>query len=450
MYFLYSCVSAVTLLLASPWLAWRAARHGKYRHNLRERFGSLPPALNAERQSSIWIHAVSVGEVLAARALIPGLRARYPDLRLFVSTTTRTGRDVASARLDDVDGLFYFPLDFAWPVRRVLQRIQPRLLLIVETEIWPHVLRACRQQGVPAMLINARISDRSFPRYKAARPVLRGVLHDFARIGAQSQRSADRLLAMGAPADRVAVTGSLKFDALDWSAANRSLSDHPARRVFGQLSERPVFVAASTLRGEDDLVLDTFEALRARTSGAVLLLAPRHPERFDEVTALAARRGLHVSRRTHIEPDAPLAADVIVLDTVGELASLFGFATVVFVGGSLVDRGGHNILEPALFGKPIIVGPSMHNFPDIASSFLEAQALVQVPDGAALTTAVLDLMSDAGQRDELGSRARRLLEAHRGATQRTLDEIARVLPPTAGAMSPASPPAVAAAVREPR
>jgi 3-deoxy-D-manno-octulosonic-acid transferase len=428
MYFLYSCVSAMALLVASPWLAWQAVRHGKYGHSLRERLGQLPPDLNPQRRPSIWMHAVSVGEVLAARALVPGLRARYPGLPVFVSTTTRTGREVAERHLADADGLFYFPLDFSRIVCRVMDRIQPRLLVVVETEIWPHLLRACRQRGIPAVLVNARISDRSFPRYRAARRLMGPVLHDFNRICAQSARSADRLLAMGAPPDRVVVTGSLKFDALDWNLADRPLTAHPAWSYVQGLATRPVLVAASTLRGEDDLVLDAFEALRATHPDAVLLLAPRHPERFDETIALAERRGLQVARRTGLAAHAPLTADVVVLDTIGELASLFAFASVVFVGGSLVDAGGHNVLEPALFGKPIVVGPSMHNFPDITAAFLEAGALLQVRTGAEMTQAVCALMADAGRRETMGRAARGVLEAHRGACQRTLDEIAHVCP----------------------
>jgi 3-deoxy-D-manno-octulosonic-acid transferase len=446
MYLLYSCVSAAALLLASPWLAWQAVRHGKYRHNLRERLGSLPAALNARQQPSIWIHAVSVGEVLAARALLPGLRTRYPDLPVFVSTTTRTGREVAEAQLRDVAGLFYFPLDFAWVVRRVVRRIRPRLFVVVETEIWPHVLRACRRHGVPAVLVNARISDRSFPRYRAVRALLRRVLADFSRICAQSDRSATRLLEIGAPADRVVMTGSLKYDALDWSLPDRPLGAHTAWPALQALATRPVFVAASTLRGEDELVLDAFEALRARVSDAALLLAPRHPERFDEVADLVRRRGHVMTRRTALGVGASFTGDVLVLDTVGELASLFGFASVVFVGGSLVDRGGHNVLEPALFARAIVVGPSMHNFPDIAEAFLEAGAMVQVESGDGLTREVLDLMIDAGRRDALGQAARALAESHRGARQRTLDEIASVFPPS----TPSGPIAATVPARQER
>lgn len=429
MYFLYSCVSSVVLVLVSPWLAWRAWRHDKYTHDLGERFGRLPDDINAARRPSLWIHAVSVGEVLAVRALLPGLRARYPDLSVFVSTTTRTGRDVAASSLDGVEGLIYVPLDFAFSVRRVLDRLRPRLVVIVETEIWPRLLRECRRRGVPVVLINARISDRSFPRYRAVRVLMGPVLGNVSRLCAQSDRAAERLLAMGAPPDRVTVTGSLKFDALDWALEAHGAS-HPVRRYFVGAERRPVLLAASTLRGEDALVLDTFAAVRAAHPEALLLLVPRHPERFDEVVSLVAGRQLTVARRTALPPDVPLAADVVVVDTMGELAALFGLATVVFVGGSLVDAGGHNVLEPALFARPILVGPSMHNFAEIASAFLAAGAMVQVEDGAGLTRAACDLFATPARREALGRAARDLIERHRGAGLRTLEEIARVLPPS--------------------
>jgi 3-deoxy-D-manno-octulosonic-acid transferase len=425
MYFLYSCVGSVALTLVSPWLLWQAWRHGKYTDAIGERFGRLPAALGADGRPSVWVHAVSVGEVLAARALLPALRERFPGHAIVVSTTTRTGRQIAARQLPDLDGLFYLPLDFAFSVRRVLRRLRPALLVIVETEIWPRLIRESRRQGVPVVLVNARVSDRSFPRYRAARALLRPVLDQVALLCAQSDLYAERLRQMGAPADRVVVTGSLKYDALDWSLLERSAT-HPVLASFSGVGTRPVLLAASTLRGEDALVLDAFEALREREPSALLLLVPRHPERFDEVTALASGRGLRVVRRTSLAPGAPLTADVVIVDTVGELAALFGLATVVFVGGSLVDAGGHNVLEPALFGRAIVVGPSMHNFPDIAQTFLDEGALVQVSDARAFTQAVLELFASPACREALGANARVLVQRHRGAALRTLEAIGRV------------------------
>jgi 3-deoxy-D-manno-octulosonic-acid transferase len=420
MYFAYSFLSAAVLVAVTPWLAWQAVRHGKYRHRWQERLGTLPAALAGTGAPTLWLHAVSVGEVLSAAPLVALLRREHPDWRLVVSTTTRTGRDMAESRLAGIAGVFYFPLDFAWVVRRVLRHLRPALLVIVETEIWPNVTRLCRAHGVGVVLVNARISDRSYPRYLRVRRWLARVLADFDRLCAQSEDTAARLRALGAPADRVVVTGSLKFDVP--ALAPRDVADVAARLVG-----RPVLLAASTLKGEDEILLETLQHLRATTPDALLVLAPRHPERFDSVVALAERSGARVVRRTRLAaaPGAPF--DVLVLDTIGELAALCEQATVVFVGGSLVPAGGHNILEPARFGRPIVVGPSMSNFAEIARIFLDAHAMVQVPDAAAAQRELIALFADAPRRHALGEAARAVLDRHRGAVDRTMQEVGGVM-----------------------
>lgn len=420
MYFLYSLLAALALVASAPWVLWQALRHGKYRHRWPERFGVLPPSLAGPGGPTLWLHAVSVGEVLSAAPLVAAMRSEHPDWRVVISTTTRTGRDMAEARLGAVVGVFYFPLDFAWVVRRVLRHLRPSLVVIVETEIWPNLLRLCRAGGIGVLLVNARISDRSYPRYRRVRRLLAGVLAQFDRLCAQSDGTASRLRDLGAPPDRVTVTGSLKFDVP--ADPPRGVAD-VARRLDGLA----VLLAASTLKGEDEVLLETFERLRQTTPAAVLVIAPRHPERFDSVTLLAERTGLRVVRRTRLaaQPDAPF--DVLVLDTIGELAALCAQATVVFVGGSLVPAGGHNILEPARFAKPIVVGPSMSNFADIARSFLEADALIQAADAAGAQQELLSLFADAPRRQRLGEAARGVLDQHRGAVQRTMREIVAVM-----------------------
>ncbi len=420
MYFFYSLLAASALVALAPWIAWQAVRHGKYRHRWQERFGALPASLAGTGRPTLWLHAVSVGEVLSAAPLVAAMRQAHPDWRIVVSTTTRTGRDMAEARLGGTAGVFYFPLDFAWVVRRVLGHLQPTLLVIVETEIWPNLVRLCRDRGTGVLLVNARISDRSYPRYRRIRGPLGRVLGQFDRLCAQSEDTADWLRNLGAPAHKVIVTGSLKFDVP--ADPPRGVAE-VARRLDGL----PVLLAASTLKGEDEVLLSTFQRLRESTPDAVLVLAPRHPERFDGVTAMAERTGLRVTRRTALpaQPDAPF--DVLVLDTIGELAALCATATVVFVGGSLVPAGGHNILEPARFARPIVVGPSMSNFADIAGSFLEAGALVQVPDAAAAERELLALFTDAPRRQRLGEAARSVLDRHRGAVERTMREIGDVM-----------------------
>ena len=429
MYFLYSLLAATALLASAPWVAWQAVRHGKYRHRWPERFGSLPAGLIGTAAPTLWLHAVSVGEVLSAVPLVAAIRRDHPEWRVVVSTTTRTGRDMADARLSGAAGVFYFPLDFAWIVRRVLRHLRPSVLLIVETEIWPNLVRLCRADGIGVLLVNARISDRSYPRYRLAGRLLATVLGQFDRLCAQSEGTADRLRALGAPPERVIVTGSLKYDVA--SEAPRSVADVAAR-----LEGVPVLLAASTLKGEDEIVLDAFEQLRAGSPDALLVLAPRHPERFDAVAALAARPTLRMIRRTALAANQNAPFDVLVLDTIGELAAICAQATVVFVGGSLVPAGGHNILEPARFGRPIVVGPSMSNFAEMARNFLDAGAMVQVEDAAGAQRELLALFADPSRRQRLGDAARAVLERHRGAVGRTMREVAEVMRTRSGARQP--------------
>jgi len=430
MYAVYTLLTILAFVVASPWFAWQAFRHHKYVGSLGQRLGRLPVGINVDEDASVWVHAVSVGEVLAARALIPDLRRRYPHLRIFLSTTTRTGQQVAQQRVPDADGVFYFPLDLPFSVRRTLDRIRPHLFVMVETEIWPTLLRACRARGVKTALVNGRISARSYPRYRLIRPVLRRVLADVDRFCMQSEESARRVIDIGAPRDRVSVTGSLKFDALEVPGPTTGASG-PDRvlRYFRVREGRPVVIAASTLLGEDGPVLAAFREVQRGEPDALLVVAPRHPERFDEVTALARAEGFRVARRSALPIDAEPRADVVVLDTIGELARLFQVDTAVFVGGSLVNAGGHNILEPAVFGKPVVFGPHMQNFAEIAAMFLENGAAVQVDSPRGLTEALVALTRDPVQRASLGAAARALVAANRGARERTLDVLAELLPP---------------------
>jgi 3-deoxy-D-manno-octulosonic-acid transferase len=315
-------------------------------------------------------------------------------------------------------------------VNRTLRLVRPRLFIMMETEIWPNLLRACRRAGVKTMLVNGRISARSYPRYRLIRRFFAGVLADIDRLCMQSDESARRVIDIGADPGRVTVTGSLKFDSVDAPA----LPGRGAARVlryFRLPPSRPVFIAASTLKGEEQPVLLAFAAVRRSHPTTLLVMAPRKPERFEEAEALARREGLRVMRRSDLAVDAEPRADVVVLDTMGELAHLFQIATVVFVGGSLVDQGGHNILEPAVHGKPVVFGPHMQNFAEIADTFVRQQAGIQVHSAAELSAVVLRLIGDPVERARLGAAARALVEANRGATPRTLDAVAELLPPPA-------------------
>ncbi|HJR58384.1 MAG TPA: 3-deoxy-D-manno-octulosonic acid transferase [Vicinamibacterales bacterium] len=431
MYALYSVLIIVFFLVTSPYLLYQAVRYRKYVRSLPQRLGILPLSFNLDADESIWIHAVSVGEVLTARALLQELRERYPRLRLFLSTTTITGHQVARNNLQFVDEVFYFPFDFGFIVRRTLALVKPQLFIMMETELWPNLLRACRAAGVKTLLVNGRISARSYPRYKLARPLFKHVLANVDRLCMQSEESARRIVDMGADPARVTVTGSLKFDSLEipGQAAATERGRNRVLRYFRIAPDRPVVIAASTLKGEEEPLLEAFLRLRATRSNALLIIAPRKPERFDDVERLARRSGWNVARRSELRVDAEPRHDVVILDTIGELAQLFQVATVVFVGGSLVDAGGHNILEPAVFGKPIIFGPYMQNFAEIARAFLDNGAAVEVKNARELETTLLSLLADPVRRARLGAAARALVEANRGARGRSLAAVAELLQP---------------------
>jgi 3-deoxy-D-manno-octulosonic-acid transferase len=403
-YAIYSVLIVTFFLIMSPYLAWQAVRYRKYIGSLRQRLGYLPVSFNLDGDESIWIHAVSVGEVLTARAILPQLRERYPRLKLFLSTTTMTGQQIARNKFQYVDEVFYFPFDLGFVVNRTLRLVRPKLFIMMETEIWPNLLRACRRNGVKTVLVNVD------------------------RCCMQSEESARRIIELGADPERVVVTGSLKFDSLEFPGAAPDRGRNRVLRYFRIPATRPVIIAASTLKGEEEPVLEAFQRIRARLPDTLLIIAPRKPERFGDVEQLARHRGWDVALRSELRVDAEPRHDVVVLDTIGELAQLYQVATAVFVGGSLVDQGGHNILEPAVFGKAIVFGPHMQNFAEIARAFLENDAAIQVKSARELEEALLALLNDPVRRASLGAAARALVEANRGARTKTMSAIARVLP----------------------
>ncbi len=446
MYFLYSVLLFAWFLASLPATAFGVWCRGREPGSVRERFGRLPDAVNPDRRPSIWVHAVSVGEALAARPLLRALRVAYPAHRLVLSTTTATGQRVARGFGADADAVCYAPFDFPAFVNRALDRIAPELLMVVDTEIWPHLLRACRRRGVRALVVNGRLSDRSFRRYRLARGCMRRVLADVGRICAQTEEWGRRFVAIGADPARVTVTGSLKFDAVGpaptgMRAAAAVGGRHPGSRsgpgdrlgaVFDFARSRPVLIAASTLRGEDEAVLRAFGRVRQSAPDALLVVAPRHPERFGEARTSAERAGHRVRMRSDLEPGRDPGADVVILDTLGELGRLFGVASAVFVGGSLVPAGGHNLIEPAAAGRAIVVGPHMENFADVTREFLSRGAALQVRDAQELEETLAGLMQDDQRRTRLGDAARAIVDANRGATRRTLDVVAKLLPTGAG------------------
>lgn len=421
MYLLYNALLAVAFVLSIPYYLWKGRGTGKYLKTFRERFGRLPAGV-AGKTPSVWIHAVSVGEVLAARTLLGPLRGRFPGRRMVVSTTTVTGNGVARSTLSGHDALFYAPFDFPGPSKHALEAAQAQLLVLVETELWPNLIREARRRGTRVALVNGRISPRSFPRYRRLRFFLTPVLAQVDLFLMQSEAHAARIRAMGAPEGRVRVTGNLKFDAVDVPAPSPALE-----AAFRPLHGRPVLVAGSTTDGEEAALLRVYARLLAAEPDLALTLAPRHPERFDAVAPLAESLGFQCRRRS-VSDTAPWRdRDVLLLDTLGELASAYSYATVAFVGGSLVAKGGHNVLEAAAWGKPVVVGPHMENFQEIADQFRAEGALAQVQDEDELTGALAELLADEARRRELGGHARALVEKNRGALRRTVDALAELL-----------------------
>jgi 3-deoxy-D-manno-octulosonic-acid transferase len=429
MYGVYSVLIVAFFLAVSPYLLYQAIRYRKYIVSLPQRMGYLPVSFNLDGDESIWIHAVSVGEVLTARALLPQLREQYPKLKLFVSTTTMSGQQVAKTRLPFVDEVFYFPFDLGFIVNRTMRLVRPRLFVMMETEIWPNLLRACKREGVRTALVNGRISNRSFPRYRLARFFFRRVLADVDRFCMQSEESARRLVSLGGDPARVTVTGSLKFDSLDLSPPTiQSRSRDRVLRYFRIPAARPVIVAGSTMKGEEPAVLAAFRRVRSSLPQTLLILAPRHLERVAEVLQLCRQEGFKTTRRSELPIDAEPRVDIVIVDTLGELATIYQLGTVAFVGGSLVATGGHNILEPAVFGKPIVFGPHMSNFSEIAQAFVLNAAGVQVRGERELGDTLTALMTDPIRRARLGAAARALVEANRGAKEKSLTVLASLLP----------------------
>lgn len=419
MYWLYSLGLGAFFVGGLPAFLIQAIVRGKYRRGLRERLGDVPAWPGPV--PPVWLHAVSVGEVMAATPLARELGQRRPDVPLLVSTVTDTGRAVAEARLPAKQFVF-FPFDFGWAVCTALDRLRPRAVLLTETEIWPNFLRACSTRGIPVVLVNGRISPRSFPRYRRVRRLFGRVLQGIQLFCMQTPEDARRVLDLGAPRERVHVVGNLKFDL----AAVGDPGDGPAvRQMLGLPPSRPVLVAGSTHRGEEGPVLDAFKTVRRSVPELTLLLAPRHPDRLGEVEALLQREGLPWIRRTRLPVDTPPA--VILVDTMGELARLYAVGTVVFVGGSLVPIGGHNVLEPGSHARPVLFGPHMGNFAEMGRLFLEQRAGTQVHDAATLAAEILRLLREPARAGRMGEAARGIVDTHRGAGRRTVDLLEALL-----------------------
>jgi 3-deoxy-D-manno-octulosonic-acid transferase len=419
--FFYTVFLSAAALVSVPFWGMALASKSRHRAGFLQKITGRVPKRWPSSKRPIWYHAVSVGEVMASLPLIQEMLRRFPDRRVWISTVTATGQATARSRVSRAAEIFYFPYDLPWIIDRVIRSLDPALFISTETEIWPNCIWRLKQKGVQALLVNGRISDRSFVWYKRFRFFFRQVLEGFDLLCMQSEESARRIHGMGAPRERVRVTGNLKFD-LDLP----NPSDLKLWRARLGLSENDrVLVAGSTHPGEEALVLRAFKRLRKPYPELRLVLAPRAPERFDTVEGIVAQEGLSVVRRSQLRGKE--RAEVILLDTMGELSQIYGLAEVGFVGGSLVPRGGHNPLEVAAHSRPVIFGPHMENFRDIASLLVEGHAAAEVSNGEELGHRIQAILGEPSARTKMGDRGFEILWSNRGAVERTLAAIEQLL-----------------------
>jgi 3-deoxy-D-manno-octulosonic-acid transferase len=421
MYFLYSLLLSIGFVLMLPLFL---LRREKYASGFSQRLGNYPEFIHDDRKV-IWLHCVSVGETNAARPLVDRLLTEFPNHRLVISTTTKTGQDLARRLFaDKAAAIVYFPFDWKFSVRRALANYKPSLILLMETEIWPRFIRESKQRGAKIAIINGRLSEKSFARYARIRAFLRHVLIDLDLLSMQSEADAQRIIGLGADEKKVAIVGNLKFDLIESEPDRRIASGLRDRFGFGEPGTT-VIIAGSTHEGEEELILNAIEHLPQ----ARLIIAPRHPERFDAVAKLV-QRDHEMVRRSDIPSEQDKKAPILLLDSVGELRAAYDVADIAVVCGSFVPHGGQNVLEPAAVGKPVITGPHTHNFSSVINDLCRDDAIIQIPEcgspeetSSALGQAILELCSDLAARDRLGLAARSVIEKNRGATARTIEKI---------------------------
>lgn len=419
-YLLYNVILTGAFLLALPMLPLLVCLGPRYRTGMAERLGVYSGAASASLSGArpLWIHAASVGEVRSAVALVNSLKSRLPEQKILLSTFTASGY-VQARQIDAADAVIFFPLDIFWIVRRALAKFDPALIVIVETEIWPNFLRQAHRRGVPTLLLSGRLSAKSLVRYRVFKEFFRRVLGCFSALGMQSAEDAARIVDLGASENRVSVVGTLKAARV---AGHDSVSIAATHR-----NGNPLLVAGSTHQGEEECLLEALASLRAKYPNLVLVIAPRHPERFQSVERLLAERGLVFQRRSQVRPEQWFDKEILLLDTVGELVDFFAVADIAFVGGSLVQVGGHNILEPARLGKPILFGPHMENYQRFARVMIQEGAALQVASGAELTKALGGLLGDPEIRRQMGQRAAAIAKAHESAFGLNLELAERYL-----------------------
>lgn len=420
MYTVYTLLYLVGLGLYTPRALWRMLRHGRYRRGLGERFGYLPRRLLEIAPGAIWIHAVSVGEVHAAKGVIAHLARMLPQVPVVLSTTTDTGQ--AMAETAGAAACFYCPLDLPWALAPYLDTLRPRAVVLIETEIWPNLLHAASRRGVPVALVNARLSAKSHRGYRLLGRPWRRMVGRLSVVCARTEREAARFRDIGIAAERVYTTGNLKADAQVLTSPV-----HIRQQLAEQLGlngNSPLLAAGCTMPGEEELVLDAFRSARAAAPAARLLIAPRHPERFDQVAAAIAAAGFACRRRSS---GGPANADVLLLDSIGELPAAYGLAVASFVGGSLVPSGGHNLLEPAIYGQPVIFGPHMQNFSALAAEMRAAGGGIEVRSVNELADTWSAMLANDIRRRRVGALARQVALRDASAGLRTARIVARLV-----------------------
>ena len=415
MLFLYNTLIILSILLFSPVILYKLLTDKRYRTGLSERLGNIPDAVidAMAGQRPIWFHAASVGEVIASQKLLEGIRERFPGRRLLVSTFTPTGNEAAKEKLK-ADGVIFLPLDFPWAVNRAVKKVNPSTLILMETELWPNLIRKAGSMGIPVVLVNGRISDTSYGKYWFISPLLKKVFESITLFLMQSEGDSQRIVILGAEQSKVTVTGNIKFDL------------KPADKDIGFMDNwgGPVLLAGSTHKGEDAPILDIYKGLRERYPALKLVLAPRHLDRVREVEGILKEKGLQFVRRSEVSEKIELP--ILLLDTLGELATFYKYGTIVFIGGSLIPVGGHNPLEPALYGKPVLFGPHMENFRDSARILEESGGGARVDNPEGLNNRIDRLLSDIDLRQTMGNNARQAVLKNQGATERTMGGIFKI------------------------
>lgn len=427
MHLLYNLLALVLVVLAAPVFLYRLIREAGFGERLKQSFGWLPPETVAKvaNKNAIWLHAASVGEIVATSPMVKEIKKEMPDSVVVISVVTASGYDMAKRIIPEADGVIFFPLDLPWLSCHVVKKIAPQAFLLVETELWPNFLKASRKAGIPVMMVNGRIGDKSFGNYRYLGSVLQDMLQTVVKFCMQSSIDAQYIIKLGADPQRVMVTGNTKYD-----QTYTDVSEDEQKLLisqYGFAGQRPIIIAGSTHKGEEESLFVSFGKIRNRFPQACLVIAPRDIQRADELVSMAAASGHRAVKRSKMEKETAGGHNTVILDTIGELGRVYSIADVVFVGGSLIPQGGHNILEPAAHGKPIVVGPHMFNFKDIYALLSDRKACITAKDPALLTDKLLAVLENKELSETMSKNARAIIEENRGAAHKNTLQLKQLL-----------------------